>query len=371
MPWEIIECMDGALEVNREGVLRIIRSSVQAESILANSSITIETHTFGPDLHSVTTDWAKTRSDTDARSDMEYREFFLRLDNGFTGNSAIELLKTELKRKQAAERDLMEKQRQAQRETMDNIEGSVHKGETALPVLEFIRDVSADTLMIGATVMSGGTLTPGVAAWISGAAFLKGAGKFEDTGRFGEAAFEFGSEFAFGLAGVGVRGLVKPVEDAAKAASFFWGAPGVDPALRPFASAAGGRFFRTKWFYAFAMAGVKAPVEFAKQSFISGKSTATAFGRAGTKFTDPVISELAKQLLPMQAAEWVVPVTAVMKYAVKKAVDKVTTPAKAAQDKPQVTATELTDASAATQEFIEATAVQPYPGKSQSAPALP
>ena len=96
MPWDIIECMDGAFE--------IIRSSVQAESILANSSVEIETHVFGPDLHSVTTDWTKVRAGTDSRFDSEYREFFLRLANRFTGNSAIELLKTELACKQVAER---------------------------------------------------------------------------------------------------------------------------------------------------------------------------------------------------------------------------------------------------------------------------
>ncbi len=330
MPWETIECSDGAWEINREGVARIMRSHAWSRAAYENSSVDEETHVFGPDLLLVDTDWPSVRKDTDTWAKAYYEDFFTRLANGDRGANGLKRLADLVDEKDSFDDQFQEMKRKAQRTTMVNIQTSVDLGEDSLPVLEAIRDVSVDAFLIGATILSGGTLSPATTALIGAGSVVKGLGKWEDTGRFQDGVVEASTEFVFGVVGVGVRGL----------------------------NASG----PMKWALAFAIAANKSSVEVIKQN-MSGKSIVQSMGRGGLKLADPVVSAIAKTVLSNEA--WAVPVTAVLKYAEKKGVDKLTTPAKAKQETPQLTIVELIDLARPTDDYVQATAIQRYPGMSR------
>ena len=223
-----------------------------------------------------------------------------------------------------------EMKRKAQRKTMVNIQTSVNLGEDALPVLEAIRDVSVNAFLIGATILSGGTLSPATTALIGAGSVVKGSGKWEDTGRFQDGVVEASTEFVFGVVGVGVRGL----------------------------NASG----PMKWALAFAVAANKSSVEVIKQN-MSGKSIVQSMGRGGLKLADPVVApdrqDGAVERGVGRARD------GRPEVAEKKGVDKLTSPAKAKQEKPQLTIVELIDLARPTDDYVQATAIQHYPGISR------
>jgi hypothetical protein len=308
-----------------------MRSHAWSRAVVQNSSITTETHVFGPDLSMVDTDWPQVRQDTDDTAKAFYEELFARLDNDGTGADALKLLADLVDQKDSFDESFTKMKREAQNGTMLSIQTSVQLGEDALPVLQSIRDVSLDIFLIGATVLSGGTLTPAIVGLVAAGSAVKGIAKWEDTGRVGDGVVEASTEFVFGVAGVGVKGL----------------------------KASGAM----KWALAFAVAGNKAGVEVVKQS-ISGKSVVQSTGRGGLKLIDPVLGEIAKQIISSET--WAIPVTAALKWGAKKAADTATTPAKAKRDKPQLAMLELADVAKPNDDFVQATALQRFPGMSRS-----
>jgi hypothetical protein len=330
MPWETIECSDGAWEINREGVMRIMRSHAWSRAVVANSSITREAHHIGPDIDSVDTDWPAVRKDTNETAQAFYEDLFAQLAADGKGADAQDKLADLVAQKDSFENQFTRMQKDAQRTTMHNIQMSVEMGEDALPVLEFLRDTSIDTFLIGATVLSGGTLTPGIAGLLGAGSVAKGVAKWEDTGRVGDAVVEASTEFIFGLVGVGVRGL----------------------------KASGAM----KWALAVAIALNKAEIEVIKQS-MAGKNAFQSGGRGVVKLIDPFLGEIAKQVIATQ--QWAIPVTAILKYAAKKVADMVTTPAKAGQEKPRLVVLELADVARPNDDFVKATALQRFPGMSR------
>jgi hypothetical protein len=336
MPWETIEFSDGAFEVNREGVLRIMRSSAWSRAVVSHSFTEVKLHGFEGEpqlvLHNVSIDLPAVRADTDRDSDAFFQEFFWRAANGMmSGKQAVDHLAGLIDQKDGFDRDMQKKRKAAQTQTMANINAAVEFGEKVLPILQAIRDIAADAAIIGATVLSGGGLTPAITEAMAAGASLKGVGKWQDTGRFQDGLVEFSTELGFGLIGGGLKGMKS------------------EAVTRPL-----------KWALVLVMSFIKGGVEFVKQ-VMSGKSTAEAFGRAGTKNVDPVIGAVAGQVLGAESG-LAVPITAILKYGAKMGADALTKPTAA---KPAVTNTDMFDAARPTAEFIAATAVQRFPGMSR------
>jgi hypothetical protein len=89
-------------------------------------------------------------------------------------------------------------QREASRETMSNIERSVSIGEAGLQAATVVRDLSATTLVVGATFLSGGTAL----AVLGAGSALKGTGTYQDTGNVGAAILDGSMTFVVGAIGV-------------------------------------------------------------------------------------------------------------------------------------------------------------------------
>jgi len=331
MPWETIECSDGAYDINRDGIMRIMRSVSWSRAVLNNSKIVTEVNTWGPNIDNVETDWKAVRAETGSTASDFYEDFFKRLEYGLSGSSCLLLLRDLVDQKDSFEASFQALKRKAQKNTMANIESSVQTGEEWLPVLEFVRDVSADTLMIGGTILSGGALTGPTLIRIGLGSLIKGTAKWEDTGHWQEGVFTGTTELVFGLLGVGLRAAAKTME-----------ASNVD-----------------KLVLGLVFGSFKGAVETGAQVY-SGKAVGQAMGRGGTKLLDPLVSEAVKQILTNDV--WSTPVLAVMKYGMKKGADALTTPEKMRNSKPRLTTTDLTDAARPTRDFVTATAFQRWPG---------
>jgi len=90
---------------------------------------------------------------------------------------------------------LREMQRNASRETSQNIDQAVMWGERAVGGATFLRDASATMLVVGSTLLTGGA----AAAVLGAGSVLRGTGKYQDTGNVGAAVLTTSLTFSFGM----------------------------------------------------------------------------------------------------------------------------------------------------------------------------
>ena len=328
MPWETIECSDGAFDINREGIMRIMRSHAWSRAVCNNSKIEVERNSWGPNLESVETNWSSVRAETDATANAFYDEFFRRMDYGLDGTACILFLKDIIDQKDSLDASFQTLKRKAQRNVSEAIEQSVKSGETTLPILEFIRDTSGEFLMVGATALTGGTAL----ALVGAGAAIKAGAKYEDARSpdMGEAVFTFTTELTFGLLGVGAEGM-----EISKASKFVLGV---------------------------AFAGLQGGLDTAMQSH-SSEEAAKAFGESSSNLVDP-ISGLFLEEFSKKHPMWSVGGKAILKCGIKMAGGRLMTPAEAMRDKPRLIAIGMMDSAKPTPDFVRATAFQRWPGRS-------
>ncbi len=88
-----------------------------------------------------------------------------------------------------------------QTDNMHAINKAVEDYESKIEISRFVRDTSAEGLMVGASVMSGGA-----AVGVMGAgSFLKGEGKFQDSGSVGAGVMEGVGSFVFAYVKLGKK----------------------------------------------------------------------------------------------------------------------------------------------------------------------
>jgi nucleotide-binding universal stress UspA family protein len=329
MPWEIIECSDGAWEVNRLGVRLIVRSFIRATEIKRNARLSVEHQMFGPDMVNVDIDFDKVRAAVDD-SDSLIDELFTRVDGGFPMSSILLILRDMRDNTRNAEEGLEALKRSAQKQTSDNIQASVDAGEATVEVLQVVRDLSAEALMVGATMATGGAAL----AILGAGSLLKGVARFQDTSNFGDAAIETGFNLTFGLVGFGINaGVASGVMEADKS---------MQAALR------------------FAVAINKGAGEVAKSS-LQGRDVFQSLGRGGqTAFIDPAAVTIIGNLLP-KGSLWAVPIRAGAKYITQQGIAKATKPAAPSKTaslgfSPQL----LADSAVAPDDFVTKTAVRRF-----------
>jgi hypothetical protein len=86
-----------------------------------------------------------------------------------------------------------------QMQNMHNITKAVEDYESQIEIAKFVRDTSADGLMVGASVMSGGAAL----AFTGAGSFLKGTAMFQDTGSVGAGVMEGVGSFVFAYVKLG------------------------------------------------------------------------------------------------------------------------------------------------------------------------
>jgi hypothetical protein len=203
MPWESIKSNDGIYLVNWEGITRIIRSYARGRATKRFSKeVAFEKHWVGPDLYSVEVDWGRVRNETAVQTGMELSK----IHAGAQRSMQAELYRL-VYMIETADKDhdnLREMMRAAQDKTMKNVERSVHIGEIGVGASTFVRDASAETIMVGATYLSGGAAL----AAIGGGSVMKGAFAYQDTGKVGNAVGTFSTNLLLGVADIKVGAAI-------------------------------------------------------------------------------------------------------------------------------------------------------------------
>lgn len=206
MAWEfVLDKADRQWRVERNAMYALVRDHVRAvETRRRAVRKAVSQGLFLPTITSVEIDYNGLRDEVDQESRRWWSDTQDRITRMHGEDFFTELVSL---RKEAREKndEIEAMQREAMRDTQLSINSTVDGLEAGKKVAEFVRDLSATTLVVGAGIISGGA---GFAVLGAGAG-LKGVAKFQDTGNVGAAVLEGTSNIvvgAVGIAGKGVEG---------------------------------------------------------------------------------------------------------------------------------------------------------------------
>lgn len=179
--------------VNQDGLWIFVRQYLHAKMIFDRTRLNVERNWFGPDIHNVETDFRNFREEKDAHAAQLYDSVArTMLASGDTGFEHLVQMKRDM---DEFGTQVLTMQREASRATMANIDASVSFGERGAAVAGVVRDLSATTLVVGASFLTGGAAL----AVLGGGSALKGTAKYQDTGNVGSALIEGAGTFVVGM----------------------------------------------------------------------------------------------------------------------------------------------------------------------------
>ncbi len=207
MAYEMLQSGNTPFAIDWDIVRRLLRSYWTArlqydygEEVSISDSHWYNPMTWAlPEVSHVEVNWDRVRQDALENTKQELESMRIRAKYG-AASVAREL---EARIEEAARyRDtFVDWMGDVQTQNMHRIDRSVDAYESAVDVAKFIRDMSADGLMIGASVMSGGAAL----AAVGGGSIFKGTCKFQDTGSLGAGAMEAAGSFAFAYVKLGKK----------------------------------------------------------------------------------------------------------------------------------------------------------------------
>lgn len=206
MAWEfVLDKADREWRVERNAMYALVRDHVRAvETRRRAVRKAVSQGLFLPTLTNIEIDYNGLRDEVDQESRRWWSDTQDRITR-MRGEDFFAELVSMRKEARSKNDEIESMQREAMRETQLSINATVDNLEAGKKVAEFIRNLSATTLVVGAGIISGGA---GFVALGAGAG-LKGVGKFQDTGNVGAAVLEGTSNIvvgAVGIAGKGVEG---------------------------------------------------------------------------------------------------------------------------------------------------------------------
>jgi len=150
-----------------------------------------------PDVSHVEVDWDALRRDVQNDADGDLRE--MRERAKFDAASVAKELDGRIDEAARYKELFLDWMGDCQTKNMHNINKAVDDYQSAVDVAKFVRDTSADGLMVGASVMSGGAAV----GFMGAGSFLKGEAKFQDTGSVGAGVMEGAGSFVFAYVKLG------------------------------------------------------------------------------------------------------------------------------------------------------------------------
>lgn len=165
----------GVYSVDWEVVKRVCRSHVRWQSIMDHYVITEESHLLGPDIRWIEVDWKLVSADVEQKSGREYQSVVTAAQQSI--DRAAESVRAMVDETQHYRNEFQKEQRACSAMSMQNVEKSVSRAGYAVTGLTWVRDFSADFVLIGASALTGGAAVGAIGA----GALLKGVYKGEDT----------------------------------------------------------------------------------------------------------------------------------------------------------------------------------------------
>jgi hypothetical protein len=150
-----------------------------------------------PDVSNIEVDWDTVHRKTDSDTDQELKE----LTKQAQSNAAAvayrvkSMIETAAKNKES----FIDWMGDVQTQNMKSINKAVDEYQSHIDLARFVRDTSADGLMVGASVMTGGAAL----AVMGAGSTLKGTAKFQDTGSVGAAVLEGAGSLMFACVKLG------------------------------------------------------------------------------------------------------------------------------------------------------------------------
>jgi len=150
-----------------------------------------------PDVAQVEVDWDAVRlaTDADTDDDLQQMQQQAKTDAAAVAYRLESMIDTAARNKEA----FVDWMGNVQTRNMRSIDQAVDDYQSQIEVAKFVRDTSADGLMVGASVMSGGAAV----AVMGAGSMLKGEAKFQDTGSVGAAVLEGAGSFIFAYVKLG------------------------------------------------------------------------------------------------------------------------------------------------------------------------
>lgn len=200
MGWDYyIDRRGNDFAMNWDGITWIVRSWLHSKGTFENSKVNIEFNFFGPNLHNLEVDNDAVKTFKDDNTELILREVY---DAALRSrNEAEEDIKAMLDETKELDHKVLEKQKAASRQTIQNITNSVDFGKAVLPWLKLVRDGSISILLVAATIETGGAfagMTAEGVGILGGGSTLQGLATWEDTGNIKKGAADAVSTFALG-----------------------------------------------------------------------------------------------------------------------------------------------------------------------------
>lgn len=205
MAYELVQSGNKQFAIDWSVVRRLVRShylscyqlSYAHEVTLSDSDWYNPLSWSLPDVSHVEVDWDAVRRRTDVDTDQEMRD----LAKQAQSNAAAVAYRVESMVETAArnKESFIDWMGDVQTQNMKNIDKAVDDYQSHTEVARFVRDTSADGLMVGASVLSGGAAL----AVMGAGSTLKGTAKFQDTGSVGAAVMEGAGSFVFACVKLG------------------------------------------------------------------------------------------------------------------------------------------------------------------------
>jgi hypothetical protein len=205
MAYELVQSGSTQFSIDWSIVRRLVRSHYLAYHQLRDAQeVTLsDSHWYNPfswslpDVSHIEVDWDAVGRRTDADTDLEMRDMTAQA----RGNAAAVAYRVESLIETAArnKESFVDWMGDVQTRNMKNVDQAVDDYESHIEVARFVRDTSADGLMVGASVMSGGAAL----AVMGAGSTLKGTAKFQDTGSAGAAVLEGTGSFVFAFVKLG------------------------------------------------------------------------------------------------------------------------------------------------------------------------
>ena len=205
MGYELLANGQTQFAIDWDIVNRIVRSYYTANLELAYArEVTMsESHWYNPMTWSlpaishVEVDWDAVRADADtyARTDVSNMRVEAKYNAPRIARRLEDMIETTAGRKEM----FIDWIARVQTENWKSIDQAVEDYESSADIARFVRDTSADGLMVGASVMTGGA----AAAALGGASFFKGVCRFQDTASIGAGVMQAAGSFAFAYVRLG------------------------------------------------------------------------------------------------------------------------------------------------------------------------
>jgi hypothetical protein len=207
MAYELLANGQTQFAIDWDIVSRIVRSfhTSSLQLAYARELSMSESHWYNPATWSlpaishVEVDWDAVRADADAYARADVRN--MRVEAKYNAPRIARRLEDMIEITAWRKETFIDWIGKVQTENWKSIDKAVEDYESNAEIARFVRDTSADGLMVGASIMTGGAAV----AALGGASFFKGVCRFQDTDSVGAGVMQAAGSFAFAYVKLGKR----------------------------------------------------------------------------------------------------------------------------------------------------------------------